>query len=50
VSEVDPLGLIETIRGGLLDSDLTVRVAKRSSCNTFAISQENIPCDKGAKQ
>jgi hypothetical protein len=50
VSEVDPLDFIETIRKGLLDPDLTVRIAKRSSGDTFTVAPENIPRDEGDLQ
>jgi PAS domain-containing protein len=41
--EVDPLDLVETIREGLLviDPDLTVRLANRSFCDTFAVTPED---------
>ena len=40
--DVDPIDLVETIREGLLvlESDLTVRFANRSFCNTFAVARE----------
>ena len=43
VREVDPLDLVETIREGLLvlDSDLTIRFANRSFCDTFAVAPED---------
>jgi hypothetical protein len=50
VSEVDPLNLIETAREGQLDPDLTVRIAKRSSGDTFTVAPENTPRDKGGLQ
>lgn len=41
--DVDPLDLVETIREGLLvlESDLTVRFANRSFCDTFAVAPED---------
>ena len=38
--EVDPRDLVETVREGLLvlDSDLTIRFANRSFCDTFAVA------------
>jgi hypothetical protein len=50
VSEVDPLDLVETIRGRLLvlDPDLTVRFANRSVGDTF--TWENAPHDKEGRQ
>ena len=41
--EVDPLDLVETIREGLLvlESDLTIRFANRSFCDTFAVAPED---------
>jgi PAS domain S-box-containing protein len=41
--EVDTLDLVETIREGLLviDPDLTVRLANRSFCDTFAVTPED---------
>ena len=41
--EVDPLDLVETIREGLLvlESDLTVRFANRSFCDTFEVAPED---------
>jgi len=35
VSEVAPLDLVETVREGLLDPDLTVRIANHSAGDTF---------------
>jgi hypothetical protein len=45
VHEVDPMGLVETIREGLLvlDPDLTVRFANRSFGDTFAVTPEDYP-------
>ena len=41
--EVDPWDLVETVREGLLalDSDLTIRFANRSFCDTFAVAPED---------
>ena len=41
--EVDPRDLVETLREGLLvlDSDLTIRFANRSFCDTFAVAPED---------
>jgi PAS domain S-box-containing protein len=41
--EVDPWDLVETVREGLvvLDSDLTIRFANRSFCETFAVTPED---------
>jgi PAS domain S-box-containing protein len=41
--EVDPLDLVETVREGLLvlDSDLTIRFANRSFCDTFAVTPKD---------
>lgn len=41
--EIDPLGLVETIREGLLvlEPDLTVRFVNRSFCRTFAVKPED---------
>ena len=41
--QVDPLDLVETVREGLLvlDSDLTIRFANRSFCDTFAVAPED---------
>ena len=41
--EVDHSDLVETVREGLLvlDSDLTIRFANRSFCNTFAVAPED---------
>ena len=43
VREVDPRDLVETLREGLLvlDSDLTIRFANRSFCDTFAVAPED---------
>jgi len=43
VREVDPWDLVETVREGLLalDSDLTIRFANRSFCDTFAVAPED---------
>jgi PAS domain-containing protein len=43
VHEVDPRDLVETVREGLLvlDSDLTIRFANRSFCDTFAVARED---------
>jgi chemotaxis protein methyltransferase CheR len=41
--EVNPPNLVETVRKGLLvlDSDLTIRFANRSLCDTFAVAPED---------
>ena len=41
--EVDPWDLLETVREGLLvlDSDLTIRFANRSFCDTFAVTPKD---------
>jgi PAS domain-containing protein len=41
--EVNPPNLVETVREGLLvlDSDLTIRFANRSLCDTFAVAPED---------
>jgi PAS domain S-box-containing protein len=41
--EVDPLDVVETVREGLLvlDSNLTIRFANRSFCDTFAVAPED---------
>ena len=41
--EVDPRDLVETVREGLLvlDSDLTIRFANRSFCDTFAVAPKD---------
>src|ERR1700730_3658518 len=41
--EVDPWDLVETVREGLLvlDSDLTIRFANRSFCDTFAVTPKD---------
>jgi PAS domain-containing protein len=43
VSEVDPWGLVATVREGLLvlESDLAIRFANRSFCDTFAVAPED---------
>jgi chemotaxis protein methyltransferase CheR len=43
VREVDPWDLVETVREGLLvlDSDLTIRFANRSFCDTFAVTPKD---------
>jgi PAS domain-containing protein len=43
VSEVDPWDLVATVREGLLvlDSDLAIRFANRSFCDTFAVAPED---------
>ena len=43
VREVDPLDVVETVREGLLvlDSDLVIRLANRSFCQTFAVAPED---------
>jgi PAS domain S-box-containing protein len=43
VLEVDPLDIVETVREGLLvlDTDLTIRFANRSFCDTFAVAPED---------
>jgi PAS domain-containing protein len=43
VSEVDPWDLMATVREGLLvlDSDLTIRFANRSFCDTFAVTPDD---------
>ena len=45
MSEIDLLDLVESIREGLLDPDLTVWIANRSSGDTFTVTPENIPRD-----
>ena len=50
VSEVTPLDLKETTREGLLDGDLTVRIAKRCSGDTFTVTPDNVPRDKEGQQ
>jgi PAS domain S-box-containing protein len=42
--EVDPRDLVETVREGLLvlDTDLSIRFANRSFCDTFAVSPEDV--------
>jgi hypothetical protein len=50
VSEVDPLDLVDTIREGLLDPDLTVRFANRSVDDTFTVTPEDTPRDKEGRQ
>ena len=39
MSEVAPLDLVETVREGLLDPDLTVRIANHSAGDTFTPPQ-----------
>lgn len=43
MGDVDPMDLLETIREGLLvlEPDLTVRLANRSFCDTFAVTRED---------
>jgi PAS domain S-box-containing protein len=43
VREVDPWDLVETVREGLLvlDSDLTIRFANRSFCDTFSVTPKD---------
>jgi PAS domain S-box-containing protein len=43
VREFDPRDLVETVREGLLviDSDLAIRFANRSFCDTFAVAPED---------
>jgi hypothetical protein len=43
VREVDPWDLVETLRESLLalDSDLTIRFASGSLCDTFAVAPED---------
>src|ERR1700677_4613096 len=43
VAEVDPWELMATVREGLvvLDSDLTIRFANRSFCDTFAVKPDD---------
>ena len=43
VTEVDPWDLMATVREGLLvlDSDLTIRFANRSFCDTFAVKPDD---------
>ena len=48
--EVDPLDLVETIREGLLDPDLTVRFAHRSFGDTFTVTPKDTPRDKEGRQ
>jgi hypothetical protein len=43
VSEVDPLDLVETIREGRLDPDLTVRIANYSAGDTFTATPKEYP-------
>jgi PAS domain-containing protein len=41
--DIDPLDLVETIREGIfvLEPDLTIRLANRSFCHTFAVAPEH---------
>jgi len=50
MSEVEALDFIETIREGVLDRDLTVRIANRSYGDTFTVSPAAILRDKEARQ
>jgi hypothetical protein len=49
-SEVDPLDLVETIREGLLDPGLTVRIANHSAGDTFTATLKDTPRDKEGLQ
>jgi PAS domain S-box-containing protein len=44
VREIDPRDLVESVREGLLvlDSDLSIRFANRSFCNTFEVAPEDV--------
>jgi hypothetical protein len=50
VSEVAPLDLAETVREGLLDPDLTVRIANHSAGDTFTAAAKDTPRDKEGLQ
>ena len=50
MSEVAPLDLVETVREGLLDPDLTVRVASHSAGATFTAAPKDTPRDKEGLQ
>ena len=49
-SEVAPLDLVETVREGLLDPDLTVRIANHSAGDTFTAAPKDTPRDKEGLQ
>jgi hypothetical protein len=50
VSEVAPLDLVETIREGLLDPDLTVRISNHSAGDTLTATPKDTPRDKAGLQ
>jgi hypothetical protein len=50
VYEIDPLDLIETIREGVLNPDLTVRFAHCSFGDKFTVTPKDTPRDKGGPQ
>ena len=50
MSEVAPLDLVETVREGQLDPDLTVRIANCSAGDTFTAAPKDTPRDKEGLQ
>jgi hypothetical protein len=50
VCEVDPLDLIETVRGGLPDPGPTVRAAHRCFGDTLTVTRKDIARDKEGQQ
>jgi hypothetical protein len=50
VSEVARLELVERVREGLLDPDLTVRIANHSAGDTFTAAPKDTPRDKQGLQ
>ena len=50
MSEVAPLDLVETVREGQLDPDLTVGIANYSAGDTFTAAPTDTPRDKEGLQ
>jgi hypothetical protein len=47
---IDPLDLVETIRAGLRETDLTAWFANRSFGETFTVIPKDFPRDKEGRQ
>ena len=50
VSKGSPLDLVDTTREGLLDPNLTVRIASRSFDDTFTVTPKDTPRDQEGLQ
>ena len=50
VCKGSPLDLVDPIREGLLDPNLTIWIANRSCDDTFTVTPEDTPCDQEGLQ